>query len=160
MTLTELAMIWGPIKFDFEKAFGLSPDALHIHAGMLLLLLFALIMRRPLHDWRPWTALCFVELANEIVNLNQAGGSIEANFAASAHDLVNTMAIPTLLLIYYRWRRKRQRASYPARFDRVSDMIAAPKEESLAQEFPRFRFSNGAALSSKHEPAEMTAPHP
>lgn len=111
MVLTEVASVWGPIKIDFEKALGLSPDALHIHAGVLLLLLFAWAMRRPLHDWRPWLALFAIEFANEIIDMNQLAGSVESNWPASRHDLINTMVVPTILLVYYRLRRRRQRAA-------------------------------------------------
>lgn len=111
MVLTEVASIWGPIKIDFEKALGLSPDALHIHAGVLLLLIFVWAMRRPLHDWRPWLALFCVEFANEIIDMNQQAGSVESNWPASRHDLINTMVVPTLLLVYYRLRRRRQRSA-------------------------------------------------
>lgn len=109
MVLTKVAAVWGPIKIDFEQALGLSPDALHIHAGVLLLLLFSWAMRRPLHDWRPWLALFLVECANEVIDMNQMAGSVESNWPASRHDIVNTMVIPTMLLLYYRLRRRRQR---------------------------------------------------
>lgn len=120
MTLTQVAAIWGPIKIDFERALGLSPDALHIHAGVLLLLLFAWAMRRPLHDWRPWLALFLVELANEIIDMNQQTGSVESNWPASRHDLINTMVVPTMLLVYYRLRRVRQRTAMARNAARVA----------------------------------------
>lgn len=119
MVLTEVASIWGPIKIDFEKALGLSPDALHIHAGVLLLLVFAWAMRRPLHDWRPWLALFFVEFANEIIDMNQQAGSVESNWPASRHDIINTMVVPTILLFYYRLRRRRQRLAMVRQAARV-----------------------------------------
>lgn len=119
MTLTQVAAIWGPIKIDFEKTLGLSPDALHIHAGVLLLLLFSWAMRRSLADWRPWLALLSVEMLNEVIDLNQQAGSIESNWPASRHDLLNTMAVPTMLLLYYRLRRWRERTAMARRAARV-----------------------------------------
>lgn len=111
MTLTDLASFWGPIKIGFEKSVGLSPDALHIHAGVALLFLFAWVTRRSLHDWRPVLMVFLVELANEIIDMNQAAGSLENNWLASRHDLMNTMFLPTLLMLYYRFRRRRQRSA-------------------------------------------------
>src|SRR3546814_17340369 len=67
----------------------------------MLLFFCAWVTRRPLHDWRPWLMVFAVELANEIINLNQEFGSIERNWNASRHDLINTMFIPTLLVLYY-----------------------------------------------------------
>lgn len=117
MTLTDLAAIWGPFKDGFEASMGLSPDAVHIHAGMALMLFFAWITRRPLHDWRPWLMVLGVELANEIIDLNQKAGSLESNWPASRHDIVNTMLLPTLLVLYYglrQWRQVRQAREQPA----------------------------------------------
>src|SRR3546814_2223282 len=67
----------------------------------MLLFFFAWVTRRPLHDWRPWLMVFAVELANEIIDLNQEFGSIERNWNASRHDLINTMFIPTPLVQYY-----------------------------------------------------------
>ncbi|MCF8709713.1 hypothetical protein [Rhizorhapis sp. SPR117] len=109
MILTKIADMWGPIKSGFEHSLGLSADAIHIHVGVALLLLFAWVTRRPLHDWRPWLMVFVVELANEIIDMNQKAGSIENNWIASRHDLLNTMFIPTLLVLYYHVGRLRQR---------------------------------------------------
>ena len=117
-TLTAIADHWGPIKTGIEHSLGLSSDAMHIHAGVALLLFFAWVTRRPLHDWRPWLMLLAVEVANEIIDMNQRAGSLERNWDASRHDLINTMFLPTLLVLYYAWRRWRQR----------SDPIGTPAE--------------------------------
>src|SRR3546814_14340380 len=101
MILAKLASVWGPLKTGFEKSVGLSADAIHVHVGVMLLFFFAWVTRRPLHDWRPWLMVFAVELANEIIDLNQEFGSIERNWNASRHDLITTMFIPTLLVLYY-----------------------------------------------------------
>jgi hypothetical protein len=110
MILTAIADLWGPIKTGIEDSLGLSSDAMHIHVGVTLLLFFAWVTRRPLHDWRPWLMLLAVEAANEIIDMNQRAGSLERNWASSRHDLLNTMFLPTLLLLYYAWRRWRRRS--------------------------------------------------
>ena len=107
MILTAIADLWGPIKTGIEDGLGLSSDAMHIHMGVALLLLFAWVTRRPLHDWRPWLMLLVVEVANEIIDMNQRAGSLERNWAASRHDLINTMFLPTLLVLYYGFRHWR-----------------------------------------------------
>src|SRR3546814_20604470 len=94
-----LACVWWPLKTGFEKSVGLSADAIQVHVGVMLLFFFAWVTRRPLHDWRPWLIVFAVELANEIIDLNQECGSIERNWNASRHDLINTMFIPTLLVL-------------------------------------------------------------
>ena len=115
MILSEIATIWGPIKQAFEKSIHLSPDAVHIHVGVGLLFFFALIFRRPLHDWRPWMAVFLVEGINEIIDLNQKFGSTENNAVESLHDLVNTLFLPTLLVLYYRYRHRRELAAMERR---------------------------------------------
>src|SRR3546814_17215756 len=79
MILAKLASVWGPLKTGFEKSVGLSADAIHVHVGVMLLFFFAWVTRRPLHDWRPWLMVFAVDLANEIIDLNQEFGSIERN---------------------------------------------------------------------------------
>src|SRR3546814_13185188 len=88
MILAKLASVWGPMKTGFEKSVGLSADAIHVHVGVMLLFFFAWVTRRPLHDWRPWLMVFAVELANEIIDLNQEFGSIERNWNASRHDQI------------------------------------------------------------------------
>ncbi|MBK5264088.1 MAG: hypothetical protein JJE34_02460 [Alphaproteobacteria bacterium] len=114
MILTKIADVWGPIKTGFEDSLGLSADAIHIHVGVALLLFFAWVTRRPLHDWRPWLMVFVVELANEIIDMNQKAGSIENNWHASRHDLLNTMFIPTLLVLYYGFMRWQQHTATAA----------------------------------------------
>ena len=110
MILTEVSEIWGPIKHAVEKSIHLSPDAVHIHVGVALLFFFAWATKRPLHDWRPWMMMFLLEGINEIVDLNQKYGSTENNVGESIHDIVNTLFLPTLLLLYYRFRHRRQQA--------------------------------------------------
>src|SRR3546814_12667931 len=101
MILAKLASVWGPLKTGFEKSVGLSADAIHVHVGVMLLFFFAWVTRRPLHDWRPWLMVFAVELANELIDLNQEFGSIERNWNASRHELLHTMFIPNLPVVYY-----------------------------------------------------------
>src|SRR3546814_10345144 len=75
MILAKLASVWGPLKTGFEKSVGLSADAIHVHVGVMLLIFFAWVTRRPLHEWRSWLMVFAVELANEIIDLNQEFGS-------------------------------------------------------------------------------------
>lgn len=101
----EAAIWWGDVKIALSAALGLSKDALHIHLGILLFLLFALMTRRGLDRWLPWLLLLALETANEVLDLHQPAGSMEKNMAAGVHDIVNTMFAPTLLMLFLRWRR-------------------------------------------------------
>lgn len=106
MTLAEIAITWGGWKTASEAFFGLSPDAMHVHVSILLLLGYALITRRRLYHPMPWLLVLLTELLNEFIDLNQPFGSVEANWPASRHDILNTMFLPTVLMLILRWRNR------------------------------------------------------
>lgn len=103
--LANVAVHWGDTKTQIEHFLGISPDAVHVHVGMLLYMGWALVLRAYLHDWRPWLATLAVECVNEWIDLNQPVGSVEANWPASQHDILNTMFLPTVLFSLSNLRR-------------------------------------------------------
>jgi hypothetical protein len=104
MPLTGVAMKWGGVKLAAERFFGLTADAMHVHVSILLLLFFALVTRRRLYHPMPWCLLLLTELVNEFIDLNQPSGSVENNLPASVHDMLNTMFLPTVLIVALRLR--------------------------------------------------------
>jgi hypothetical protein len=95
---------WHQFKAWLELASGLNMDALHVHAGVLVLLLAALVLRRPLRSPWPWLVLLAAEMANEYYDLQYEIWPTRGDqWAESARDLWNTMAIPTIILILARW---------------------------------------------------------
>ncbi len=104
--LEKIAIKWGGWKSAAEQFFGLSPDAMHVHVSILLLLFFALVTRRRLYNPLPWVLLLVVELTNEFIDMNQPWGSVESNWPASRHDILNTMFLPTVLILVLRWRNR------------------------------------------------------
>jgi hypothetical protein len=97
--LKALPVWWGDHKIALERWLGLTSDAVHIHVGVLLYLGWSLLLRAKAGDWRPWALTLVIEAANECIDLFQPVGSIEANWPASRHDLLNTMALPSLLFL-------------------------------------------------------------
>ena len=93
-------------KLWLQDLVGLSKDALHIYVGLSVFLLAALILRRPLRDWRPLAAVALVALAGEIWDLvewtNRGNSALWANHW---HDLWNTMFWPLVLFALARWTR-------------------------------------------------------
>lgn len=106
MTLADVATVWGGWKFAAEQFLGLTADALHVHVGVLLLLGYALATRRRLYHWLPWLLVVATELVNEVIDLNQPAGSVENNMPASVHDVLNTMFLPTVIVLLLRWRNQ------------------------------------------------------
>ncbi len=98
--LRDNAVRWAEIKLELSRITGLGTDVLHIHVGVLVLCIAALALRRhPISIW-PWLALLVLEISNELADLMLDGmGSEEATLGAGLHDLLNTMAGPTLLLL-------------------------------------------------------------
>ena len=93
-------------KQALVAATGLSKDALHIHVGLLAFLGAALLFRRPLKSILPWAAALSVALLGELVDaVDDIQSSGEWHWAASGHDIINTMAWPTLILLLARLTR-------------------------------------------------------
>ena len=97
--LTELSALWGGFKQDFGTLLGLTPDALHVHVGVALMVVCTMILRTSYRNWRPWGIVLFIECVNEALDLMQPTGSVESNWPASQHDIINTMVAPTLILL-------------------------------------------------------------
>ncbi|HET7708174.1 MAG TPA: hypothetical protein VFK50_01420 [Sphingomicrobium sp.] len=94
---------WYDIKIVIERAGMVSTDALHIIAGVLLQLLFAIIFRRPLSAWLPWLAVLAVLLFNEAVDLwVERWPSLMMQIGEGVKDLLVTMFLPTVLLAAFR----------------------------------------------------------
>jgi hypothetical protein len=93
-------------KLWIQDLIGLSKDALHIYVGLAVFLLAALILRRPLRDWRPLAAVAAVALAGEIwdvVEWTNRGNAPQWN--NHWHDLWNTTFWPLMLFALARWTR-------------------------------------------------------
>ena len=94
---------WHDLKTFVERAANVGTDSLHVIAGVLLQLLFAAVVRRPLSSWLPWLLVLLSLLFNEIVDLwVEQWPSLAMQLGESARDLVLTMFLPTALLVVVR----------------------------------------------------------
>jgi len=84
---------------------SVSKDALHIYVALIIQITTALMVRRSLSSFLPWTAVLFIELINEAFDLlfEKEPYIHRWQIEGSIHDLVNTMAIPTLLMLLVRY---------------------------------------------------------
>ncbi|MBV9929833.1 MAG: hypothetical protein JO013_02680 [Alphaproteobacteria bacterium] len=97
---------WHQLKEWLEHAIGLNMDALHVYFGVAILVLAALILRRPLRSPIPWLVLLALELANEYYDWTYEvwpGPDRAIQAAEGLRDIWNTMALPTFLLVVSRW---------------------------------------------------------
>ena len=87
---------------------GMSSDVLHIHVGLFLLIVAALVVRRAPWHWLPWSIVAVFELANESYDVLQTSYSTdEGNLGAAWHDVWLTMLWPTVILLTFRWLARR-----------------------------------------------------
>jgi hypothetical protein len=95
---------WHHIKDWMEAASGLDMDALHVHAGMLVQLAAALLLRRPLRSPWPWLVVLGVETANEVYDYTyEIWPDRDIQLAEGLRDMWNTMAEPSLILLLARY---------------------------------------------------------
>lgn len=98
-------MDWLTLKSQLVEVTRLDKDALHIYAALLLQLGAAVLSRRTLAHWLPWIVVLAAELANEWYDVNaEIWPERDLQFARAAHDVVNTMLLPTLLMVLARVR--------------------------------------------------------
>lgn len=96
---------WIELKNELSRL-TVEKDALHIYAAVAVQLTAALILRKPLSSWMPWFAVLAVELANEAgdILLDTTEPHIrEWQMVGGLHDIVNTMLLPTILLLLVRY---------------------------------------------------------
>jgi hypothetical protein len=96
-------MDWIGLKDELARML-LEKDALHIYAAVLIQLVVARWTGRTLGHLLPWNAVLAIELLNEIVDLARGGEPrlMPWQIVSGVHDIINTMALPTLLLILCR----------------------------------------------------------
>lgn len=102
------------LKFALERYTGLSMDALHVHASIILYVAAMLVLRRSWRSPVPWLIVLALEAANELLDLHhqyEVGvrgtwrQAFEQGWPEALKDLLNTMVWPTVLLAVGRHTR-------------------------------------------------------
>ena len=96
-------MDWLSLKHESWRLL-LEKDALHIYAALLIQVVTAKLSRRSLGHWLPWFAVLGLEMINEWMDLLRG---LEPELrpwqvVSAVHDIVNTMILPTVLLVLCR----------------------------------------------------------
>ena len=103
--LTGGMLSWYQVKTFIEHASFVSSDALHVIAGVLVWILIALTLRRPLSSGVPLAWVLVILLFNEVVDLwVERWPDLAMQYGESAKDLMVTMALPALLTALIRLR--------------------------------------------------------
>ena len=96
---------WHGGKLFIEHAVRIDHDALHVIVGVLLWVVLALILRRPLTSARPWLWVLAFILWNETVDLwIEHWPKPAMQYGEGARDVVLTMFLPTVLMLAARAR--------------------------------------------------------
>jgi hypothetical protein len=94
------------LKLDIVGFSGLSKDALHVYAGLIIWLLAAALFRRSIATLRPWLAVLVVAVGIEAFDAFDDWVDLGRwRYKASLHDIVNTMFWPTVLTLLARFTR-------------------------------------------------------
>lgn len=96
-------MDWLSLKNEAWRLL-LEKDALHIYAALLIQLAAAKLSRRTLGHFLPWMTVLGLELVNEWIDLlrGQEPELRPWQVVSAIHDIVNTMILPTVLLVLVR----------------------------------------------------------
>ena len=90
----------------------LDKDAWHIYVGMACLVVSRFCLRIPLTWFRVLALGLAASLAGEVLDLwRDYSTSGTFNWLASLNDIVNTNAIPTLVVVLMRWEMARKRVA-------------------------------------------------
>lgn len=92
------------VKLTVMSLTNLSRDALHVHAGLLVFVLAAAVLRR--HPGSPWPWLVAMAVACGVEALDAVDGIVSYGHwrvRASVHDIANTMFWPTVLALACRF---------------------------------------------------------
>ena len=96
---------WFHTKKFIEHASVISSDSMHVLAGVLIQLLSALLFRRSISSWWPWSIVLGFALVNEFIDLwMEQWPDLAVQYGESAKDILLTMTLPTVLLIVVRIR--------------------------------------------------------
>lgn len=101
-------------KLAIVSATGLSKDALHIYVGLLVFFGVVVLLRRRVGSPGPWLAALCVAAALEVMDMRDSFASMGRwDWAASLHDVVNTLFWPTAILLLARSGRIAMQGNQP-----------------------------------------------
>jgi hypothetical protein len=93
---------WISLKQEAVAALGIAPDALRILAALLIMLVAAIITRRPLSHPLPWLAVLLAAGLNEAASLYGLRPGEDA-LRLAGRDVALALAMPTLLFLLGRF---------------------------------------------------------
>jgi len=91
-------------KFYLVEHLHLARDALHIYVALIVLFGSCALFGWKVHQWRPWLLVLLAAFVGEVLDIRGMAGPFESAIGReNVKDILNTMAVPTLLLIAARY---------------------------------------------------------
>lgn len=98
--LLDMAWWWQEAKFFLRHSMAFSLDAVHVIAGVVVMIAAALLLRKPVTSSTPWLVVLALSVLNEVIDLFvQQWPHPGMAYGESMKDLLLTMLLPTLLLL-------------------------------------------------------------
>lgn len=96
---------WYEAKAWLENELGMSSELMHVHVGLGLFLLFAVVLRKYRYGmFLAWAIVTTMEAINEFLDaLDWIVWTGTVNWPETAKDVGMTLFWPTVLLISWRW---------------------------------------------------------
>jgi len=97
-------MDWMGLK-GLAADLSVEKDALHVYAAFIVQVGAAALLRTSLARFLPWLAVLGVELANEAMDMwfGEEAHIRQWQLDGAKHDIINTMVLPTILLLLVRF---------------------------------------------------------
>lgn len=94
------------LKLAILDLLHLSRDAIHLHLGLFVFIAVLLLLRGRGSPWLAWFAVVTAALVLELLDLRDDHRSLGVfRWAASFHDIVNTLIWPTVLTLLIHFGR-------------------------------------------------------
>jgi hypothetical protein len=91
-------------KFYLVEHLHLAKDALHIYVALIVLFGSCILFGWKVHQWKPWLLVLLAAFVGEILDIRGMPGPFESAVGReNVKDILNTMAVPTMLLIAARY---------------------------------------------------------
>jgi len=97
-------MDWVGLK-GWAADMTVAKDALHVYLGVAIQIGAAALLRRPLSHWAPWLVVLAAAFVNVVLDFyfGEEATLQPWQIDGARHDIVNTMVLPTLLLLLCRF---------------------------------------------------------
>ena len=86
-------------KVALGESTGMSENLVHVHVGLAIFVLTALLLRKRMRSWIPLTVVVALAVLNEAVDYLYG---IQWDYISSGMDLINTILWPTVLFLLAR----------------------------------------------------------